>query len=620
MRLTIGLFAENNWLRNENVSILFNGVAEACEKHDVNLVRFGYFNANELLRIESQHTLIMDLIEQFQLDGLLFIGWSWAVQGENLAALRKKANAPVVSIGKILDGIPGNFFYGGLYLEELLLHLIREHRYQRIAYLCPWTYDARNDVYRETLQTHGLFEPDLMVSETLLKGIGMYERAQKGVSILLDERKAKFDAIIAATAEEAYTVQTILKKRGYRIPEDMAVCSYEDNQLMRFASPNITSICFPTKQLSCNGAEKLIEWIRTGHTDAETSVPGTIEYRQSCGCRMDRSLPELKEEVELLTLKNEEKEVYFRQIEEVGKMIASSYDKAHLFDVLSAGLEKLNISNCYMFGYAPDSRSFADCTLDFQYTNTKRDDLYGATPFRSMKTACFPDNRRITYMAELLHVGDDYYGFILLEADKLDLRIYLSMVANLSTVIKGIHLIARLSDLAHHDQLTHLYNRSSFQEHLSMLCEGDRPFSLMYADIDGFKPVNDTYGHDVGDILLVQIAERLRRILKDKAIMRENYPETREREFIYRLGGDEFTAILIPTDNRSLYDIGNELLDAFNCPFIIDGHYIRIGLSIGFSKFPTDAKDYKMLVKNADTAMYKAKELKNTVMIYDGRS
>lgn len=131
--------AENNWLKNENVSHLFQGVANACETNDANLIRFGYMNANELLNVESQHLVISNLIKEFNLDGLIFLGWTLPVQGENLARLKQMVKVPMFSIGKKLEDTPSNFMHGGYYLRKLLQHLVQHHGYHKIAYVCPWS-------------------------------------------------------------------------------------------------------------------------------------------------------------------------------------------------------------------------------------------------------------------------------------------------------------------------------------------------------------------------------------------------------------------------------------------------------------------------------------------------
>jgi diguanylate cyclase (GGDEF)-like protein len=631
MRLTIGVFAENNWLKNENVSRAFQGVSEACEQYDVNLIRFGYLNANELLKVGSQHSVIVELIERFNLDGLIFTGWMYGVQGENLTKLRDKVRIPLFSIGKENDNVPSNYVNGGYYLREFILHLTNVHQFKKIAYVCPWSYDDRNDSYIKTLTEQGLYDPELYVSETILSGLNMYERVQRAVRILLDERKVQFDAIMAMTMEEAYTVQKILMTRGYRIPQDIAVCSYEDGELLKYASPSITSIYYPMKEIGFNGTENLIKLIRTGNVEAITEVPARIEYRESCGCHNERTHSQFDQEIRELGKQKEEMDVNFRQTEEIQQMLATAYNRKEFFDVINLALARLEVRDCYIFEYSNQSRDFDDCVLTFQYKDSKKTQLESRHSLQSVKHRLIPDNRRVSYIAELLHTGDEHFGFILLETDQLDIRIYLSLTSNLSATLKGINLIDNMENeirlrrenqinlihVAHFDQLTNLYNRRSFHHQLITICNDMRSFTLMFVDIDGFKSVNDTYGHDIGDLVLIEIASRLRHILQHNVITLLDLEESIvSREAIFRLGGDEFTAIIDSTDNIVLNSIALDMINCLQQPIRINEHTIHIGASIGFSKFPEHTNDSQTLIKCADLAMYQAKEIKNMFTIF----
>lgn len=625
--------AENNWLKNENVDKLFQGVSDACVRNGVNLIRFGYMNANELLNAESQHLVIADLIKEFHLDGLIFIGWTLPVQGENLDRLRQIVKVPMFSIGKQLKDIPSNFMHGGYYLRKLILHLIQHHGYQKIGYICPWSYDSRNDIYKRTLEKYGLFDPNLYVSELELKGLNMYERAQRAISILLDERKVAPDVIIAMTMEEAYTILKILKLRGFHIPDHIAICSYEDGHRMKYASPSITSIYYPTREIAFSGTERLLEYIRTGETKLISAVAGRIEYRESCGCHPKRIMEQFEQELIEMTKLNEDKDYYNLLIEEVDQMIMTSYNKNNLYRVLELGIDKLNITNSMVFSYPSEDRDFKDCILEFEIIDGERKAYGEPITFEERKgNGLFPVDRRFTYIVELLHVADDHFGFMLMESSNLDIRNYLSLTSHLSMAIKSINLIAkleleieikkeneiRLFQLAQFDQLTNLYNRASFQEILTQLAHERKSFTLMYMDIDGFKSVNDEYGHDVGDMLLIEIADRFRLLLDDNALIPMNFSNVTEiHHAIFRLGGDEFTAILNSPSKISLAKLAHKVNQSFGEPFMIQGYKIFIGVSIGISQFPEDTQELQTLIKYADNSMYKSKKMKNTYTIFE---
>ncbi|MET3655516.1 sensor domain-containing protein [Sporosarcina psychrophila] len=165
---------------------------------------------------------------------------------------------------------------------------------------------------------------------------------------------------------------------------------------------------------------------------------------------------------------------------------------------------------------------------------------------------------------------------------------------------------------ANHDALTGLPNRRMFNENLTNFLEnakieGSRN-AIMFLDLDRFKYINDTLGHDVGDLLLIEVSRRIENLLKK----RHNCAE------IYRLGGDEFT-ILLPHYNATDSEaFAKELLGAFRNSFLIDGSDYFITPSIGISIFPNDGDDANTLIKHADTAMYYVKERgKNNFQLFN---
>ena len=155
----------------------------------------------------------------------------------------------------------------------------------------------------------------------------------------------------------------------------------------------------------------------------------------------------------------------------------------------------------------------------------------------------------------------------------------------------------RIAHMAHSDPLTDLPNRAAFNERLSAtlkLAKAERrSFAILCMDLDGFKEVNDIYGHAVGDLLLCQVADRLRAVAGGI--------------FIARLGGDEFTIIAANEEESTIAKFTDRLLAAFVDDFDIDGHRLPQALSIGVAIYPADGTDAKTLMNNADAALYRAK-------------
>jgi diguanylate cyclase (GGDEF)-like protein len=154
----------------------------------------------------------------------------------------------------------------------------------------------------------------------------------------------------------------------------------------------------------------------------------------------------------------------------------------------------------------------------------------------------------------------------------------------------------QIAFLARHDSLTKLPNRVLFSEALHQACDNCETSSLalLCLDLDHFKVVNDTLGHATGDGVLVAVGERLRGCI-------------REFDLAARLGGDEFAAILMTDDVQEAGRIASRIIERVSRPYHFDGQLVQLGMSIGITMAPADAKNPAALMKNADLALYRAK-------------
>jgi len=173
-------------------------------------------------------------------------------------------------------------------------------------------------------------------------------------------------------------------------------------------------------------------------------------------------------------------------------------------------------------------------------------------------------------------------------------------VAVITDITDRMEAQMQLQFLAHHDALTNLPNRALFLERLDHALTRarwtKRPLAVLFLDLDRFKNINDTLGHDIGDSTLRVAAKRLTDCV-------------REGDTVARFGGDEFTVLLEDLANSDdVPNVAQKILEALSRPFDVEGREFVVTTSIGISLYPSDGEDSLKLLRNADTAMYRAKE------------
>jgi len=215
--------------------------------------------------------------------------------------------------------------------------------------------------------------------------------------------------------------------------------------------------------------------------------------------------------------------------------------------------------------------------------------------------------KAIAYIAA--YFDADYLDSILMQNDYVEI-LYIAIVFLLFFFSLYITLNnEKLQKMAHYDKLTSLSNRAHFyielDKEIKRTKRANTKLAIMFIDLDGFKAVNDTYGHDAGDQLLVDVSRRLLNCVRDVDI-------------VARLGGDEFTVALANIkDEKSALFVANKIIDKLSESFVIGKNVIHIGASIGISIYPDNAKDSDEIIKQADNAMYFAKENgKNRAIIH----
>ncbi len=280
-RLTIGFIDEDTI--NENHNIMVNSIRRTAQEYNADVIRFGHMRMDLHPNSEYSSTLL-NFVRHFKLDGLIFLGWT---QYASSAIMRIMGNMPVICIGEERESIHSVFFAGDEYIEEIMNHLICEHGRKNIAFVEPIRSDTRSDIYKKVMQKYGIYDPELFISADDLEGRSVNLRGKRVVELLLDERKAHVDAIVSSYNDETYDIMAELNARRIRVPEDIAVTSYEDSEIARNMLPSCTTVYFPWDELGSCACELLCKWLNGSTIPMSVKVQGKVLYRESCGCTLD---------------------------------------------------------------------------------------------------------------------------------------------------------------------------------------------------------------------------------------------------------------------------------------------------------------------------------------------
>ncbi len=188
-----------------------------------------------------------------------------------------------------------------------------------------------------------------------------------------------------------------------------------------------------------------------------------------------------------------------------------------------------------------------------------------------------------------------------------DSATFLGYRGTASDVTQRLQSELKIRYLAEHDSLTGLINRSCFQSKLEQALKNlngdENHLAIMLLDLDDFKGINDTYGHETGDHVLIVIAQRLLAV-------------TRESDTVARLGGDEFAIIVPFSETKTIDQLCARIIDEIGKSILFKGERLRSATSIGISIYPNDGDDSETLLRNADLALYEAKDAGRSTFAY----
>jgi diguanylate cyclase (GGDEF)-like protein len=498
-------------------------------------------------------------------------------------------------------------------VREAVAHLIG-HGHERIAFgghLTHFDLRERHEGYREGLLAHGIAPRPELLFETG----DNHESGGEAVADALIRGGMPATAVVLGTDRNAIGLVQRLQAAGYDVPRELAVVGFDDIADAAFLRPSLSTVWQPLDQLGGAAYELLLKW----HEQPRVRhVPTIFIPRDSCGCATgglpvtDEQTRRLFAQVQYLqTTLNTQHELGIELLgtrEHEPRTLAWLGDTPAAAGVLAmwpsgiptepAGDPRVEIVGAYKGGAAAELGTgmriseFPPSGL-FELADGAAGDAVFVVPVRSsthdwgMLAAVGRIQATTPPGRELMNQS----GALLAAA--LDRQ---AMVASLRDKEES------LRNAALHDHLTGLPNRVLLEDRLNQAQsrstrQPGHQFAILLLDLDGFKAVNDSLGHAAGDQMLIEVARRLLSLL-------------RKSDTVARLGGDEFVVLLdgVATPDWQ-HVVCDEITASIGEPFEIDGRSVEVGVSIGVAVSSDGASDPDHLLREADAAMYRAKEL-----------
>lgn len=286
-RPTIGLFVA--LIENVNTSRLWAGVADAARKHDVNLICFPGGRLRVPGGLEDQRNILFELVSAGKMDGLII--WASAigtfVAREEMLQFCQRYGLPVVTVGDVLEGIPGVLLDSYSAMYQSIAHLIEFHGRCRLAFLRgPKGHreaEERYRAYTDALKAHNIpLNPNLVV------GPIQWEQGAEGIQVLLDQRRLRpsidFDAIVASSDLLALGLLGTLQEHGIHVPHDVALIGFDDHTDSPLITPPLTTASNAFYERGKQTVEMLLALMRGEDVPEVVTIPAELIVRQSCGC------------------------------------------------------------------------------------------------------------------------------------------------------------------------------------------------------------------------------------------------------------------------------------------------------------------------------------------------
>ncbi len=615
----------------DNQRKLLEGMIDAAKETDSNLYVFANYVSykDKKEHIEGSYQ-VMRLPDFERFDGVIFAPNTiqHGPTSEYVQEEIRKSGMPAVSIDRELQGFSS--FNVSSYEAEFAMveHFIVEHGAKEIVYVSGALFrpegEKRYRAYCDAMRKHGLpvKEEDVYVGDFATEGGQLAAKA-----MLAREKLPEFvicgnDAMAAAVIDE-------FKTNGIRIPQEVKVAGFDDAEMCELQTPALTTVNKQQHYAGYHAVKEILLQVE-GNPKKNYDVPCELVIRRSCGCEGEEiyNLEKLKDRY-LHTIVQDQ-----RAADIVRNMSAEYSGMERPEDLIHATrkyIEELDLKRFYLC-LCDEERAFGEQegdltgSVDLQQVNSDYTSQitipmayedgefreYGAFP----KGQVLPDECRDRdggnfYVVVPVYYQKWCYGYCVCGNSRfpLDSSMFYACIMNIGIGLENIRkwmllkgAVNRLNDMWVYDTMTGIYNRAGFYHHADSMFrkaqEQDEKIFIVFVDVDGLKPINDTLGHEAGDNLIREMAEAVKMTMQDDRIG-------------MRYGGDEFVLFGKCKPGESEESIIGELRANMLARNQESTYPFKLSASLGISIYEAKEVDkLEKLVELADQKMYEEKRKK----------
>ena len=600
-------------------------IAETCKQNHCRAVFFAtktdlyYGNKNDEL---ESHIFDLICVERFDAVVILVETFKGRNRFDALIARANAAGTPVIAVDRELPGCVNVMFDYREAFRQVMEHMVADHGYRRINFMNGRKDDVYSDerleVYREVLEEHGIAYD----ARRVYYGQFWEKPTHQEMERMLQEWEELPEAIVCANDAMAIAVNDFLKKKGYRVPEDVATTGFDGLKLGEYCSPRITTGVHDVRELI--GQVYDCVW-NMGRAKEQKNfyVPGKISIGCSCGCdglkpyqvgtEMVRMRDELHRESEFLNSMNEMIPVltYDTTFEDAINAVFERvkpvyYDKIWLCSNLAeeeeTGVYQQKQDRWEQLGNS--SKTIYSDKLWWIYSDRSENTVQMAEENRVNREDLIPHLPEVldmysTVLVTAMHLSEETTGYMAMACDmkKFWVSAYSAFITSFRYIIELKKEQAKVLHAYMSDPLTGLYNRLGFFECMKHLLkqhtEGN--LALISMDLDGLKYINDTFGHAVGDEAIGTFGRMIR--------------ESATGRLSTRIGGDEFLVTVFDVQAQQIAEgIEQKLRDQL-VSYNKDAHrpYV-LEASIGIYTDCIQEHSIDFFMKKADALMYRNKQ------------